>query len=103
MRVGSEGILDPPDPSKSPGDNEIEQTTHSFVLRIWREESLSPGKSATWRGHITHIPSNKRRSVRHVGEIIRFIEPYLEQLGMRTSCRERVQQWVRCWRCPTRE
>ena len=35
--------------------------TFSFVIKIWVEETAGEAGQALWRGHITHIPSGRRR------------------------------------------
>ncbi|MBK8985297.1 MAG: hypothetical protein IPM39_04325 [Chloroflexi bacterium] len=63
-----------------------ETTTHSFIVRIWLEETLEEmleaSHKALWRGHITHVPSQKRRYFEDLNDIIAFIAPYLEVLGV---------------------
>jgi hypothetical protein len=62
--------------------DEIEQTSHSFIVKVWRERvSLRAGRFS-WRGHITHVPDGKRRDIRHFNEIVLFIAPYLRQMGV---------------------
>jgi len=53
--------------------------SHSFIVKVWLEED----DEATWRGHITHVPSQERRYLQTVDDIARFIEPYLERLGVK--------------------
>lgn len=60
---------------EDPADSH-EGTDHSFIIRIWLEEILEDGQSR-WRGHITHVPSKRRRYFEGMGEIDRFIAPYL--------------------------
>ena len=55
----SEGFPPPP-----------EAEIHSFIVKLWREP---PG----WGGHITHVPSHARRSVRDIDDIAAFISKYL--------------------------
>lgn len=61
-----------------------ETTTHSFIIRIWLEETALEAGKARWRGHITHIPSNKRYFLNNRLEgIATFVVPYLEAMGVR--------------------
>ena len=51
-------------PSKLPRElapDLYELNTHSFVLRIWREDDQPAAGIGKWRGHITHVQSGKRR------------------------------------------
>ena len=50
---------------------------HSFVVRIWLEERASETGAATWRGHVTHIPSGRRQHFDDVREVQELIVPYL--------------------------
>ena len=61
----------------------LEATSHPFFLRIWLEDGASEAYPATWRGHITHVPSGKRRYLKDLDEIATFIKPYLEEIGIR--------------------
>jgi hypothetical protein len=62
-----------------------EHTTNSFVVRIWLEETAEEANTPSWRGHVTHIPSNVRRYIENVDDIANFIVPYLEALGIRVN------------------
>lgn len=73
----------------------IEFNTHSFIVKIWLEETAEETGQATWRGHITHVPSGERRYVQDLDEITAFIAPYLEQMGVRVNLRERVRRWMK--------
>ena len=68
------------------GDS-FESVTHSFVVRIWLEED----DRATWRGHITHVPSGDRQYVERLGDIIDFIAPYVD--GMKLGRVSRFKRW----------
>lgn len=58
-----------------------ETNTHSFVIRIWREDDTM----AKWRGHITHVPSHKRCHFDNFARISEFMIPYLAELGVRLN------------------
>lgn len=57
-----------------------EPEVHSFIIKIWLEESGDETEIAFWRGHITHVPSRERKPLRRLSDITNFIEPYLENL-----------------------
>jgi len=59
-----------------------EITIQSFVIKIWLEEPPDQGGRASWRGHITHIPSKRRVYLDKLAKIIHFMIPYLEQMGI---------------------
>jgi hypothetical protein len=66
---------------------------HSFIIKIWLEESTEEAGRATWRGTITHVPSGKRRYVRTLDGVTAFIAPTLESMGVRMSPIWRVRRW----------
>lgn len=70
---------------------------HSFIVKIWLEEPAEGSGQAVWRGRITHVPSEKSQSLMHLHEIIAFILPYLERMGVRFRAQERVMQWLDRW------
>ena len=74
--------------------DQLEPNTHSFVLKIWLEETAQEAGHVTWRGHITHVPSGKRLYVEDLDKIILFILPYLETLGVRLGLRWRLRRWL---------
>lgn len=59
-----------------------ETPTHSFIIKVWLEEAASESQPAIWRGHITHVPSHARRYIKDITEILRFINPYLEEMSV---------------------
>jgi hypothetical protein len=60
-----------------------EEYTHSFIIKIRLEETAEEAGRATWRGHITHVPSGERRYLKKLDEIMAFIRPYLQEMGVR--------------------
>jgi hypothetical protein len=60
-----------------------ETDTHSFIVTLWLEETEQEAGRATWRGHITHVPTGTRRYLSNVREIIDFITPYLKRMGVK--------------------
>lgn len=54
-----------------------ETRTHAFVIRMWSERTEEEDV-ITWRGHITHVLSGKRRYIQELSTIGDFITPYLE-------------------------
>jgi hypothetical protein len=69
-----------------------ELNTHSFIIKIWLEETAEGGDQAVWRGHITHVPSGERRYVQHTDEITAFIVPYLQSMGVKLDRRWWMRQ-----------
>jgi hypothetical protein len=62
-----------------------EQEPQSFVLKIWVEETAEEAGQVKWRGHITHVPSHSRRYIQDLDDIVLFVAPYLERLGVRVK------------------
>lgn len=52
---------------------------HTFLLRVWIEETMDEGGRLTWRGHITHLPDERRRHVETFGQIVQFIRQHLAE------------------------
>lgn len=77
-----------------PGFDFTENDTFSFIIRIWFEETVEEDGRATWRGHITHVPSGKRRYVTDVEGITAFIVTYLEDRGVELGLRGRLKRWM---------
>ena len=71
--------------------------TQSFIVKIWLEETAREASRATWRGHITHVPSGTRRYIRDLDDIAVFVVPYLSQMGVRVPVRWQVRNWLRRW------
>lgn len=55
----------------------FEAETHSFLLRLWRENRDDPKLPAEWRGSIDHIQSGQRYYFRDLAEIGRIVTTYL--------------------------
>jgi hypothetical protein len=71
--------------------NEIR--THSFIIKIWLEESTAEAGQAVWRGHITHVPSGERRYLKNLDQMRAFIVPYLERMGIKFKKRHPLWPW----------
>jgi hypothetical protein len=63
----------------------IQPNTHSFVVKVWSEETGASPPAVVWRGQITHVPSGEQRSFHELSDIGAFVAPYLEQMGVRPS------------------
>lgn len=75
----------------------FESDTHSFVVRIWLEETAEETGRTVLRGHITHVPSGERRYFQDLCGISRFIISYLENMGV-SKCRLLLTHWLSHWR-----
>jgi hypothetical protein len=52
---------------------------HSFVIRMWQEQSDDKTHPAIWRGRITHIPDNEHQHFTDLKILVSFIESYLKE------------------------
>ena len=68
--------------------------THSFIVKIWLETPPDGAHPAAWRGHITHVPSGRRRYLRDLEAIRAFISPYLNAMGVKRTPRTWIGQWL---------
>ncbi len=71
-----------------------EWQTHSFIVKIWLEETFEETGTARWRGHVTHVPSGERRYLKDLSDIGIFILPYLDSMKVRSGFRWRVWKWL---------
>jgi hypothetical protein len=74
--------------------NRCETDIHSFIIKIWLEETVEEAGQVTWRGHITHVVSGQRRYIQDLEDITTFIQPYLGEMGVRPGLGWRVKA---CW------
>lgn len=72
-----------------------ELDTHSFVVKVWLEETAEGAGRAVWRGHITHVPSGERRYLKDLDGIGAFVASYLEEMGVKFGIRWRVRRWIK--------
>lgn len=72
----------------------VEFNTHSFVVKVWREEPADNGHRGRWRGHITHVPSGERSYLKNLNGIVAFIVPYLASMGVRLDAFWRMRSWL---------
>lgn len=71
----------------------LEPSAQSFIVKVWVEDNIDAGGQTVFRGHITHVPSYERRYLKNLGEIERFIAPYLEEMGVRFD----KSRWMARW------
>lgn len=75
-----------------------ELAPQSFIIKIWLEETAAEAGEATWRGHITHVPSGERRYLDDLEGITAFIAPYLAGMGVRAPARSGPIGWLQRWK-----
>jgi len=72
----------------------FEANTHSFIIKVWLEETVEETGQATWRGHITHVSGGERRYLQELDAIAAFIAPYLETMGVKLEKRWPGEAWL---------
>jgi hypothetical protein len=65
-----------------------------FIIRIWREPREIEGALPEWRGVIESTHDNQRRYLKSLDEIIGFILPYLEKMGVKLEKDRWLKQWL---------
>jgi hypothetical protein len=73
----------------------LEFNTHSFIVKVWLEETTEEADRAVWRGHITHVPSGERHYLKDLDDITAFIAPYLEKMGVKLGLFWRARRWLK--------
>lgn len=71
-----------------------ESNTHSFIVKVWLEETLEEAGHAKWRGYITHVQSGRRRYMEKLDDVGAFIAPYLESMGVNLGICRQFRQWL---------
>lgn len=72
----------------------IETNSHSFIVKVWVEDSAKEDATGLWRGSITHVPSGQRCYLNTLDEIQDFIAPYLEGMGVKPGAHWRINRWL---------
>lgn len=73
----------------------FEVNTHSFIVKVWLEESAEENEKASWQGYITHVFTGERRYFRNLDEVAAFITPYLTQMGVKLGSGWSLKRWLR--------
>ena len=68
--------------------------THSFIIKIWREETTEKAGCPMWRGHITRVPGGERCYLKELDDIKNFIKPHIEAMGVKSGLRGRISKWL---------
>jgi hypothetical protein len=81
-----------------PRNQLTEFNTHSFVIKLWFDDSDRESEGEAWRGYITHVSSGTRRYLKNLGDILNFIEPYLAAWGTVKPPRRGIGRWLKLWK-----
>lgn len=76
-------------------DMDIEPSIHSFVVKIWLEESAQESGRALWRGRIVHVASGNNRFFKSMEELVIFIRSYLGTIDRKGGWRLRIANWLK--------
>lgn len=57
----------------------FENNAHSFIVKIWLEETTGRANRGMWRGHITHLVSGEQRYVKDLAELSAFVARCLKE------------------------
>lgn len=68
--------------------------THSFIVKMWLEETIHDTARVKWRGHITHVPDGERRYLESADGIPPFVTSYLKGTGGKVKTLARLKQWL---------
>jgi len=60
----------------------MDPNPQSFILKFWVDQTTASEEEIIWHGQITHVPSGARRSLKTKEDLLNFIEPYLEAIGI---------------------
>lgn len=55
----------------------------AFIVRVWLEQREIEDAPVEWRGSIEHVASGRLKYLTNLDEIKRFINPFLEMMGVR--------------------
>jgi|SRR5688572_9901611 hypothetical protein len=78
----------------------VEANTHAFIVKIWVDDPGAEKGQPTWRGHITHVLTNKRHPISRLSDITTFVAPYLEEMGVKPGRLERLCMRLEKWGRP---
>jgi hypothetical protein len=73
----------------------LEPKAQSFIVKVWVEDITEAGGQGEFRGHITHVTSHERHYLKNLGEIEKFIAPYLEEMVVKLDPSWRVVNWFK--------
>lgn len=75
--------------------NSFEPMAQSFIVKVWVEDNTKAGGQGEFRGHITHVTSHERHYLKNLGDIEKFITPYVEEMGVKLYPGRRIANWFK--------
>ncbi|HEY2962159.1 MAG TPA: hypothetical protein VGJ37_07055 [Pyrinomonadaceae bacterium] len=55
-----------------------ESKVHSFIVKLWLDETADKSRKPAWHGYITHVPDGERRYLKRLSEMVDFVKRYLD-------------------------
>jgi len=77
---------------------DAESSIHSFVIKIWLENTPKGAALTPWRGRITHVATGEYRSIKSMDEIAAFICSYLNEGHQKPAFRQQLASLIRRFR-----
>jgi hypothetical protein len=68
---------------------------HSFIIKLWLDEPPDESDRRQWRGHITHVPSGKRRYLKTLDDILNFVRPCLDSMELAQESPRLISRWLK--------
>jgi len=69
--------------------------SHSFILKIWIEETAAEAGYVVWRGSLSHVPDGSRRYFTDLETMADFVGNFIEGMGGDVGMRFRVRKQIR--------
>jgi len=63
----------------------LQQSSGSFVIRIWREETRAGEPGAPWRARLQHTRSGEVISVQDLDSLVAFLERWMGSLSAKSD------------------
>jgi hypothetical protein len=75
----------------------VDEKIHVFTLRIWREPREVRSAKPKWRGVIIHLATGEKKYFESLDEILTFIVPFIEDMGVRADQVNEPAKWFDQW------
>lgn len=66
-------------------------------MRLWREPREVSHASPKWRGVIIHLISGKTRYFENLDDLVEYIIPFIEEMGVTAAQPEGQDRWFTHW------
>jgi hypothetical protein len=72
-----------------------ESKVHSFVVKVWLEDTGDEPARVGWHGYITHVPGGERRYLKNPNDVSDFIARYLREMGVKVESEGRIKRCLK--------